>query len=139
MHATLGPGRSLTPIGLDKDLPKIFTHKIRHNVPDFSMGLNVVLNIILVAFGAPAVIYIFSNVGYVGSFVPVLLGYYFLRRWKPGLRRPYRLPEWMKYVALVLAAFYLLVWACGIPYCSLLGWPVGARNGSPHEFRRVPM
>ncbi len=134
LNAIMGPARSLYQIALDKDLPKIFTHKNRHNVPDFSMGLNVVLNIVLVIFGAPAVIYIFSNVGYVGSFVPVLLGYYFLRRWEPGLRRPYRLPEWMKYVAVALAAFYFLVWAWGIPYCSLHGCAVGSGNELPQFF-----
>jgi amino acid transporter len=134
LNAIMGPARSLYQIALDKDLPKIFTHKNKHNVPDFSMGLNVVLNIALVVFGAPAVIYIFSNVGYVGSFVPVLLGYYFLRRWKPDLRRPYRLPEWMKYVALAVGGFYLLAWAWGIPYCSLHGCAVGSGNELPQFF-----
>ena len=36
----------------------------------------------------------------------MLLGYYFLRRWRPEVHRPYRLPEWMKYVAMALAALY---------------------------------
>jgi amino acid transporter len=134
LNAIMGPARSLYQIALDGDLPKIFTHVNKHNVPDFSMGLNVLLNIVLVIFGAPAVIYIFSNVGYVGSFVPVLVGYYFLRRWRPNLHRPYRLPEWMKYVALLVAAFYFLAWAWGIPYCSAHGCAVGSGNELPEFF-----
>jgi amino acid transporter len=51
----------------------------------------------------------------------VLVGYYFLRRWRPELRRPFRLPEWMKYVALAVAAYYLFTWAVGLPWCALSG------------------
>ncbi|MFZ0172380.1 MAG: APC family permease [Acidimicrobiales bacterium] len=134
LNAIMGPARSLYQAAMDGDLPKIFTHRNRHNVPDFSMGLNVLLNIILITFGAPAVIYIFSNVGYVGSFVPVLIGYYFLRRWRPNLKRPYRLPEFMKYVALFVAAFYFFTWAYGIPLCSLHGCAVGSGNELPQFF-----
>ena len=100
----------------------------KHNVPDFSMFLNVILNILLIFAGTPLSIYVLSNVGYVGSFVPVLLGYYFLRRWRPEIFRPYRLPEFMKYVAVALAALYFLVWAVGIPACAKEGCqPGGAK------------
>ena len=73
-------------------------------------------------------IYVLSNVGYVGSFIPVLLGYYFLRRWRPEIHRPYRLPEWMKYVALVIAA----------PLLHRLGGrhPVVRHQGVPARRRR---
>ncbi len=134
LNAIMGPARSLHQAAMDGDLPKIFAHKNRHNVPDFSMGLNTLLNIVLVTFGAPAVIYIFSNVGYVGSFVPVLVGYYFLRRWYPNLKRPFRLPEWMKYVALFVAVFYLIAWGWGIPLCSIHGCAVGSGNELPQFF-----
>ncbi len=134
LNAIMGPARSLHQASMDGDLPKIFAHRNRHNVPDFSMALNVLLNVVLIIFGAPAVIYIFSNVGYVGSFVPVLLGYYFLRRWKPNLHRPFRLPEWMKYVALLVAAFYFFTWAYAIPLCSIHGCAVGSGNELPQYF-----
>ena len=134
LNAIMGPARSLYQSAMDGDLPKIFTHRNRHNVPDFSMALNVLLNIVLIGFGAPAVIYIFSNVGYVGSFVPVMVGYYFLRRWYPNLPRPFRLPEWMKYVALFVAVFYFIAWAWGIPLCSLHGCAVGSGNELPQFF-----
>ena len=125
LNAIMGVGRSLYQMSLDGQTLKIFSHLNKNGVPDVSMGFNVVLNIAVMLFGAPAVIYVFSNVGYVFSFVPVLIGYYFLRRWRPELRRPFRLPEWMKYVALAVAAYYLFTWAVGLPWCALSGCAVG--------------
>jgi len=83
---------------------------------------------VLILFGAPATIYVFSNVGYVGSFVPVLVGYYFLRRWHPAMARPYRLPEFMKYVALALAALYFIIWLFG--GFIYTGLPLAALGGA---------
>ena len=128
LNAIMGCARSLYMMSLDGQAPRIFGHVNRHNVPDFSMGLNVVFNILLIFAGTPLSIYVLSNVGYVGSFVPVLIGYYFLRRWRPEIHRPYKLPEWMKYVALVLAALYFIVWSVGIPACAKEGCqPGGAK------------
>ncbi len=112
-------------MSLDGQAPRIFGRVNRHNVPDFSMGLNVIMNIGLLFAGTPGAIYVLSNVGYVGSFVPVLLGYYFLRRWRPEIYRPYRLPEFMKYVAVGLAALYFVVWSVGIPACAIKGCQLG--------------
>jgi len=125
LNAIMGCARSLYMMALDGQAPRIFGRVNRHNVPDFSMGLNVVLNILLLFVGTPGSIYVLSNVGYVGSFVPVLLGYYFLRRWRPEIHRPYRLPEWMKYVALAVAALFFFVWAVGIPSCAIKGCQPG--------------
>ena len=125
LNAIMGCARSLYMMALDGQAPRIFGRVNRHNVPDFSMGLNVILNILLIFAGTPGAIYVLSNVGYVGSFVPVLLGYYFLRKWRPEIHRPYRLPEWMKYVALVIAALYFIVWAVGIPACAIEGCQLG--------------
>ena len=125
LNAIMGCARSLYMMALDGQAPRIFGHVNRHNVPDFSMGLNTVLNILLIFVGAPGAIYVLSNVGYVGSFVPVLLGYYFLRRWRPEIYRPYRLPEWMKYGAVALAVLYFIVWAVGIPACAIKGCQLG--------------
>jgi amino acid transporter len=121
LNAIMGVGRSLYQMSLDGQTLRIFGHLNKNGVPDVSMGFNVVLNIAVMLFGAPAVIYVFSNVGYVFSFVPVLIGYYFLRRWRPELRRPFRLPEWMKYVALALAAYYLFTWLVALPWCASTG------------------
>ena len=49
------------------------------------------------------------------SFIPVLVGYYLLRQNRPDMRRPVRLPEFMKYIALFLAASYFIIW-------STAGW-----------------
>jgi len=125
LNAIMGVGRSLYQMAVDGQSLRLFTHLNQHGVPDVSMGFNVVLGLAVMLFGAPAVIYVFSNVGYVGSFVPVLIGYYFLRQWRPELRRPFRLPEWAKYIALAVAAFYLFVWAVGLPWCALSGCAVG--------------
>ncbi len=125
LNAIMGCARSLYQMSLDGQCPRILGHVNKHNVPDVSMGLNTVLNIALITFGAPATIYVFSNVGYVGSFVPVLLGYYFLRKWKPDLDRPYRLPEFMKYIAFAIAILYFIVWAVGIPACAIKGCVAG--------------
>jgi amino acid transporter len=125
LNAIMGCARSLYMMALDGQAPRIFGHVNRHNVPDFSMGLNVVLNVGLIFAGTPGAIYVLSNVGYVGSFVPVLLGYYFLRRWRPEIHRPYKLPEWMKYVALFIAALYFIVWSVGIPACAIKGCQPG--------------
>ena len=125
LNAIMGCARSLYMMALDGQAPRIFGKVNRHNVPDFSMGLNTVLNILLIFVGAPGSIYVLSNVGYVGSFVPVLLGYYFLRRWRPEILRPFRLPEWMKYAAVALAILYFIVWAVGIPACAIEGCQLG--------------
>jgi amino acid transporter len=112
-------------MSIDGQSPKLFSHLNKNGVPDVAMGFNVVLGIAVMLFGAPAVIYVFSNVGYVGSFVPVLIGYFFLRRWRPELRRPFRLPNWMMWVALGLGIYYAFVWAVGLPWCALSGCAVG--------------
>ena len=129
LNAIMGVGRSLYQMSIDGQSPRLFSHLNKHGVPDVSMGFNVVIGLAVMLFGTPATIYIFSNVGYVGSFVPVLIGYYFLRRWRPELRRPYRLPEWMKYVALAVAAYYAFTWAVGLPWCAIAGCNVNYLAG----------
>ncbi len=119
LNAIMGCARSLYMMSLDGQGPRILGHVNKHNVPDVSMAMNVFFNILLIFAGTPLSIYVLSNVGYVGSFVPVLLGYYFLRKWRPEIHRPYKLPEWMKYAAVGLAALYFFVWAVGIPACAI--------------------
>jgi amino acid transporter len=99
----------------DGHFPKFFSRTNSHGVPGHSMAFNVVCSIIVVFMGGAVQIYTFSNVGYLFSFIPVLIGYYCLRQWRPNVRRPYRLPEWMKYAALGLAAVYAVVYVWGGP------------------------
>jgi amino acid transporter len=92
-----------------------------------------VCSLAVVLLGGAVEIYTFSNVGYTGSFLSVLVGYYLLRRYRPNVPRPVRLPEFFKYVALALAVLYAFIWLYGgINYASIgntktyyfLGWAV---------------
>ena len=126
LNAITGTARSLHQMSMDGQFPKFFQKVNSHGVPDRAMIFNVVCSIIVVFFGGAVEIYTFSNVGYLASFVPVLVGYYLLRKDRPNVRRPYKLPEFMKYVALGLAAFYTFIYFYGgITYancaCSLAG------------------
>src|SRR5206468_3114754 len=77
--------------------------------------------LVVVLAGGAVEIYSFSNVGYTFSFLPVLVGYYLLRKYKPNANRPVRLPEFMKYVALAMAVFYFIIWIYGGIYYSKIG------------------
>lgn len=128
LNAIMGCARSLYQIAEDGQFPRIFGRLNRHGVPAWSMAFNVVLNIGLMLMAVPAFIMIFSNVGYVLSLLPVLYAYWVLRNEKPALPRPFRLPEWMKYIALALAVFLTAVWLVGGPMWGAtyygLGWAV---------------
>jgi amino acid transporter len=126
LNAITGTARALHQMSVDGQFPRFFQHTNRHGVPDRSMMFNVVCMIAVVFMGGAVEIYTFSNVGYLASFIPVLIGYYLLRKHRPNVRRPFRLPEWMKYVALGLAAFYAIIYFYGGPVyaacsCSLAG------------------
>ena len=55
LNAIMGCARSLYMMALDGQGPRIFGKVNKHNVPNFSMGLNTVLNILLIFVGAPGV------------------------------------------------------------------------------------
>jgi amino acid transporter len=133
LNAIMGSGRSLHQMSVDGQFPRWFQHLNHHGVPDRSMFFNVICSLLVVFLGGAVEIYTFSNVGYTGSFLPVLVGYFLLRQDKPNARRPFRLPEFMKYVALALALFYGVVWLYGgLVYSEIgnakiyyfLGWAV---------------
>src|SRR6516164_9708161 len=106
LNAIMGSGRALYQMALDGEFPTWFTKVNEHGVPARAMAFNVVASLIVVLMGGAVEIYSFSNVGYTVSFLPVLIGYYLLRQDKPHLRRPFKLPEFMKYGALLLALIY---------------------------------
>src|SRR5207344_1023923 len=93
--------------------PRVFSSVNRHGVPGFSMAFNVVCSIALVFTGGAVEIYTLSNVGYTASFIPVLVGYYLLRKYRPDMKRPVRLPEFFTYIALILAVGYFVIWLYG--------------------------
>jgi amino acid transporter len=113
LNAIMGCARSLHQMSIDGQFPRIFSRVNKHGVPSFSMGFNVICSLIVVFFGGAVEIYTFSNVGYLGSFIPVLIGFYLLRRFRPDMARPVRLPSVFKYIALSMAALYLLFWWYG--------------------------
>jgi amino acid transporter len=115
LNAIMGSARALHQMAIDGDFPRIYSKVNKHGVPGFSMGFNVVCMICVVFAGGAVQVYTLSNVGYLISFVPVLIGYYLLRKNRPDMKRPVRLPEFMKYVALFLAVAYFIIWIYGGP------------------------
>src|SRR4051812_20517319 len=113
LNAIMGCARSLHQMSIDGQFPRIFSRVNKHGVPSFSMGFNVICSLIVVFFGGAVEIYTFSNVGYLGSFIPVLIGYYLLRRFRPDMKRPVRMPGFFKYIALAMAALYFVIWSYG--------------------------
>jgi amino acid transporter len=113
LNAIMGCARSLHQMSIDGQFPRIFSRVNKHGVPSFSMGFNVICSMIVVFFGGAVEIYTFSNVGYLGSFIPVLIGYYLLRRFRPDMGRPVRMPGFFKYIALAMAALYFVIWSYG--------------------------
>lgn len=125
-NAIMGGARSLYQMSFDGQCPRIFGHVNKHNVPDYSMGLHVRLDIGLMGSGTPAYIMVASKEDYVISFVSVLIGYFLLWQTHPEYERPFRLSEFFKYSALVLAFAFFVVWIWGGPLWSRdnygLGW-----------------
>jgi amino acid transporter len=124
LNAIMGCARSLHQMSVDGQFPRFFQRVNKHGVPDRSMAFNVIASLFVILAGGAVEIYSFSNVGYTFSFLPVLVGYYLLRKHKPNARRPVRLPEFMKYVALGMAVFYFVIWLYGGIYYSKIGHTV---------------
>ena len=100
LNAITGTARSLHQMSTDGQFPSFFQRVNHHGVPNRAMWFNVGCSIAVVFMGGAVEIYTLSNVGYLASFIPVLVGYYLLRKHRPNVRRPFKLPELMKYVAL---------------------------------------
>src|ERR671932_2148013 len=135
LNAIMGCARSLHQMSVDGQFPRFFQSINKHGVPARAMGFNVVCSLVVVLAGGAVEIYTFSNVGYTGSFLSVLVGYYLLRKYRAQVTRPFRLPEPFKYVALAMAALFAFIWLYGgISYARIgnteiyyfLGWAVAA-------------
>jgi amino acid transporter len=144
LNAIMGCARSLHQMSVDGQFPRFFQRVNVHGVPARAMFFNVVCSLVVVLLGGAVEIYTFSNVGYTGSFLSVLVGYYLLRKYKPDAPRPVRLPEFMKYVALGLAALYAVIWLFGgISFARIghtetyyfLGWAVAAAYAPLYWYR----
>jgi amino acid transporter len=134
LNAITGTARSLHQMSTDGQFPRFFQHVNKAGVPDRSMMFNVACSIIVVFFGGAVEIYTFSNVGYLASFIPVLIGYYLLRKHRPNVRRPFKLPEWMKYVALAMAGLYAIIYFYGGPVYASCTCNAAGRKTLPYYF-----
>ncbi len=121
LNAIMGSGRALYQMSLDGEFPRWFQRLNLHGVPGNAMIFNVACSLLVVLAGGAVEIYVFSNVGYTASFIPVLVGYFVLRQDKPDASRPFRLPEFMKWVALGMAALYFVIWLYGGLVYSKIG------------------
>src|SRR4051794_39516374 len=133
LNAIMGCARSLHQMSVDGQFPRFFQKINKHGVPARAMAFNVVCSLVVVLAGGAVEIYTFSNVGYTGSFLSVLVGYYLLRKYRATVTRPFRLPEFFKYIALAMAVLYAFIWLYGgISYARIghteiyyfLGWVV---------------
>jgi len=127
LNAIMGCGRSLYQIAQDGLLPGVFQHRNHHGVPDVAMAFNLVCSIIVVFFGSPLEIYIFSNMGYLLSLALALIGYFLCRHYQPDLPRPVRMPGFLQYAALALGVFFLFVWSYGGYFASDIAVAPGKR------------
>ncbi len=115
LNAITGTARSLHQMSVDGNFPRFFQKLNRHGVPSGGMAFTVACSIAVVFMGGAVQIYTFSNVGYLIIMIPVLVAYWYLRQYRPNLPRPVRLPEFMKYVALGMAVFFLVIYFYGGP------------------------
>src|SRR5579872_1748861 len=134
LNAITGTARSLHQMSVDGEMPRWFSKVNSHGVPAQAMIFNVVCSILVVFMGGAVEIYTFSNVGYLASFIPVLIGYYLLRKDRPNVRRPFKLPEWMKYVALAIAAMYTIIYFYGGPVYAACSCNAAGRKTLPYYF-----
>jgi amino acid transporter len=134
LNAITGTARSLHQMSTDGQFPRFFQKVNQHGVPHRAMYFNVAWSVLVVFAGGAVQIYTFSNVGYLASFLPVLVGYFLLRKYRPTVRRPFRLPEWMKYVALAIAALYAVIYFYGGPVYASCKCSQAGKSTLPYYF-----
>ena len=134
LNAITGTARSLHQMSADGNFPLIFSRLNRHGVPAAGMFFTVICSIAVVFMGGAVQIYTFSNVGYLIIMIPVLVGYWYLRQHRPNLPRPVKLPEFMKYVALLMAAFFLFIYFYGGPTYASCSCSQAGKSTLPYYF-----
>ena len=126
LNAIMGVGRSLFQVAEDGLIPRWFMHTNRHGVPDHAMTFNVICSALVVLFGSPLRIYIFSNMGYLLACSLALFGYFLHRQFHPELARPVRMHGAVRWLALAVFVFFMFAWAYG-------GWRSPALVVDPKE------
>ncbi len=126
LNAIMGCGRSLYQVAEDKLLPRWFQRVNKHGVPGNAMIFNAVCSGIVVLFGSPLRIYIFSNMGYLLACSMAMGGYFLYRHYRPEVPRPVRMAGWVRWAALASFVVGMLVWAYG-------GWQAPKLVVGPEE------
>ena len=106
LNAIMGCARSLHQMSVDGQFPRFFQRMNQHGVPALAMAFNVSPRCSSCSPAGPSRSTRSRTSATPGSFLPVLVGYYLLRKYRPNVTRPFRLPEFFKYVALAMAALY---------------------------------
>src|SRR5262249_45348030 len=127
LHAIMGCGRSLYQVAEDGLLPNFFRHTNRYGVPDYAMTFNLACSAVVLLFGSPIEIYVFSIMGYLLSVGLALVGYFLYRQWHPELPRPVQMPGFLRFVALGLGVFFLFAWLYGGYHASDIAVAEGKR------------
>ena len=109
----MGVGRSLFQASEDRLIPKFFAHQNKHHSPDHAMFFNLACALVVGLFGSPVRIYIFSNVGYLIAIVAALIGYFVVRQFQPEKVSPFRLPGYVRWIALAMGVFLAFVYFVG--------------------------
>jgi amino acid transporter len=109
----MGVGRSLYQTSRDGLLPRWFGKANKHSSPGNAMVFNVVCSLLVLLFGSPVRIYIFSNLGYLLALLLAMVGYFIYAQFRPELARPVRMPGALRWVALAIGLFWLFTWAYG--------------------------
>jgi amino acid transporter len=91
------------------------------------MAFNLVCSIAVLFVGSPLEIYIFSMMGYLWCICLALFGYFLYRQRHPDLPRPVRMPGFLRFAALALSGFFLIVWLYGGYYASDIAVGQGKR------------
>lgn len=111
--STADGGRALYGIARDDMTIKWLYHLNKHHVPARAMGVDMVVNVLLILFIANnlAILYM-SNIGYIFAHVLALSGFLLLRRDRPRWPRVIKLGQVWVAVAWVLciANFVFLIW-----------------------------
>ncbi len=121
LNAILGCARSLHQMSVDGHFPRFFSRVNKHGVPSRAALFNVAASLIVVLAGGAVEIYTFSNVGYTSAIIVSLVAYFMLRQFKPNAKRPFRLPGFFKWVALIVAACLFVMWSYGGYQYSRIG------------------
>jgi amino acid transporter len=113
LNAIMGCARSLYQTAEDGVLPRWFGHLNKHGVPDRAMAFNVVCSVLVLLFGSPLRIYIFSNIGYLFACMMGFFAYFAHRHTRRSVERPVRLPGFMRWVALAIGIVCAVLWMFG--------------------------